>query len=289
MLLASRAVPSHLAAALLGLASAATWGAGDFSGGLAAKRSPLLGVLLLGQLAGLTLIALVALLTHEGPPPASSLAWAAAAGAVDAVGLAALYRGLAVGRMAVVAPISAVLSAAIPVAWGALSEGPPSGVRLAGFALALLGIWLVASGGGGGQAKTKETGLGLAVLAGLGLGGFLIFMHLGARSGTFWPLATARGTAFLLALVAVLARRGAWRPAAGALPLVLLSGALDASGNALFVLASQAGRLDVAAVLASMYPASTVLLAAALLRERVGRTQALGIAVALGAIALITA
>ncbi len=281
-------MPSHLAAALLGLASAATWGAGDFSGGLAAKRSPLLGVLLLGQLAGLTLIALVALLTHEGPPPASSLAWAAAAGAVDAVGLAALYRGLAVGRMAVVAPISAVLSAAIPVAWGALSAGSPSALRLAGFALALLGIWLVASGGGD-QAKTKETGLGLAVLAGLGFGGFLIFMDLGARGGTFWPLATARGTAFLLVLATALARRGVWRPAAGALPLVLLSGALDASGNALFVLASQAGRLDVAAVLASMYPASTVLLAAALLRERVGRTQALGIAVALGAIALITA
>jgi drug/metabolite transporter (DMT)-like permease len=190
--------------------------------------------------------------------------------------------------MAVVAPVSAVLSAAIPVAWGALSEGPPSGVRLAGFGLALLGIWLVASGGGA-HAQAKETGLGLAVLAGIGFGGFLIFMHLGARGGTFWPLATARGTAFLLVLVALLARRGAWRPAAGALPLVLLSGALDASGNALFALASQAGRLDVAAVLASMYPASTVLLAAALLRERVGRTQALGITLALGAIALIAA
>jgi drug/metabolite transporter (DMT)-like permease len=160
-------------------------------------------------------------------------------------------------------------------------------VRLAGFGLALLGIWLVA-GGGGGEVMTRPAGLGLALLAGVGFGGFLIFMDLGAKSGTFWPLAAARGTAFLLVLVTALARRRAWRPCPGALPLVLLSGALDAGGNALFVLASQAGRLDVAAVLASLYPASTVLLAAALLRERVSRTQALGIATALGSIALIT-
>jgi drug/metabolite transporter (DMT)-like permease len=113
-------------------------------------------------------------------------------------------------------------------------------------------------------------------------------MHHGARGGTFWPLATARGAAFLLVLATALARRGAWRPAAGSLPLVLLSGALDAGGNTFFVLASQAGRLDVAAVLSSMYPAGTVLLAAALLGERVSRTQALGMTLALGAIALIT-
>jgi len=282
-------MPSTLAPALLGLASAASWGAGDFSGGLAAKRSPLLGVLLLGQLTGATFMAALALLLREGPPPAASLAWAVAAGAVGAVGLAALYRGLAVGRMAVVAPVSAVLSAALPVAWGALSEGAPSAVRLSGFALALLGIWLVARPSGGGDAVSGRAGLGLALLAGVSFGGFLVFMNLGARGGTFWPLAAARGTAFLLVLATALARRGAWRPAAGALPLVLLSGGLDAGGNALFVLASQSGRLDVAAVLASMYPASTVLLAAALLRERIGATQALGIAVALGSIALITA
>jgi drug/metabolite transporter (DMT)-like permease len=278
---------SELAAALLGLASAASWGAGDFSGGLAARRSPLLGVLVLGQAAGTTLVAALALLTHEGAAPAASLAWAVAAGASGAVGLAALYRGLAVGRMAVVAPISAVLAAAIPVAWGALSEGVPSAPRLVGFALAFLGIWLVAGAGASTPAATGRAGIGLALLAGVGFGGFLIFMHLGARGGTFWPLAAARATALLLALGSVLARGGAWRPVAGALPLILLSGALDAGGNALFVLASQAGRLDVAAVLSSMYPASTVLLAAVLLRERVRWTQALGIAAALGSIALI--
>ncbi len=280
-------MPSTLVQVLLGLGSAVTWGAGDFSGGLAARRSPLLGVLLIAQLTGATLFALLALLTQEGAPPAASLGWALAAGALGAGGLAALYRGLAVGRMAVVAPVSAVLSAAIPVAWGSLAEGVPAATRLSGFALALLGIWLVA-GGGGAEAKPRRAGLGLALLAGACFGGFLVFMNLGGRGGTYWPLTAARAAAFLLLLLAGVARRGPWRPAAGALPLVLLTGALDAGGNALFVLASQAGRLDVAAVLASMYPASTVLLAAALLREPIGRAQAVGIAVALVAIALIT-
>jgi uncharacterized membrane protein len=278
-----------LAAALLGLASAASWGAGDFSGGLAARRSPLLGVLAVGQLAGTALVAALAMATREAAPPAASLAWAVAAGGTGAIGLAALYRGLAVGRMAVVAPVSAVLSAAIPVAWGAVAEGLPPAAKLAGFALALAGIWLVARSGGGEAPGAGGRGLPLAVVAGAGFGGFLIFMHQGATGGTFWPLVAARGTAFLLVLAAALARGrpATWLPARAALPLVILSGALDAGGNALFVLASQAGRLDVAAVTSSMYPASTVLLAALLLGERVSRPQAAGIAAALGAIALI--
>src|SRR5689334_17113276 len=110
---------SSLAAVLLGLASAASWGAGDFTGGLASKRSPLFGVLALGQCTGVTLVVGTALLVREPCPPLATVAWSAAGGALGAVGLAALYRGLAVGRMAVVAPVSAVLSAAIPVVWGA--------------------------------------------------------------------------------------------------------------------------------------------------------------------------
>jgi drug/metabolite transporter (DMT)-like permease len=281
---------SDLAAAALGLASAASWGAGDFAGGLASKKAPLLGVLALGQATGVSLIALLALLTGEGAPPAASLGWAVGAGLAGAVGLAALYRGLAVGRMAVVAPVSAVLCAALPVAFAAVTAGLPPAVKLGGFALGLAGIWLVARGedhGEGGRA-----GLGLAVLAGAGFGGFLVLMHLGAEGGTFWPLAAARGAACLAVTGVALARAGRpggapWRPPRAALPVVLLSGAFDAGGNALFVLAAQAGRLDVAAVTSSMYPASTVLLAALLLGERVSRPQGLGLAATLGAIALI--
>jgi drug/metabolite transporter (DMT)-like permease len=125
------------------------------------------------------------------------------------------------------------------------------------------------------------------VLAGLGFGGFLVLMHRGAQAGAFWPLAAARGATLALALGVALARRRPWRPARADVPLILLSGALDAGGNAFFVLAAQGGRLDVASVLSSMYPASTVLLAALVLRERVSRPQGVGIAAVLAAIALI--
>ena len=281
-------MPPDLATVALGLASAVSWGAGDFSGGIASKRSPLFGVLTVGQAAGGLIVASLAVATGEPAPPALTLAWAVAAGATGAVGLAALYRALAVGRMGIVAPVSAVLSAAIPVVVGALGEGVPPWAKLAGFALALAGIWLVAGAGAGAPgAGEGRAGLGLAVVAGLGFGGFLVLMDRGAQGGTFWPLAAARATSFVLALVAALALRRPWAPARGALPVVLLSGALDAGGNAFFVLASQAGRLDVAAVLSSMYPASTVALAALVLHERVSRRQGAGIAAVLGAIALI--
>lgn len=281
-------MPSDLAAIGFGLASAASWGAGDFSGGLATRRAPVLGVLTVGQLAGVSLLAATGLLAGEALPTPGTIGWAVAAGAAGAVGLGALYRGLAVGRMGVVAPLSAVLSAAIPVALGALGEGVPPAAKLAGFTLGLGGIWLVAGAGGGAAgAGERPAGVGLALLAGLGFGGFLVLMARGAQGGTWWPLAAARATTLVLALAAALALRRPWAPPRGALPAVLLSGALDAGGNACFVLASQAGRLDVAAVLSSMYPASTVALAALLLRERLSRRQGAGLAAVLGAIALI--
>lgn len=279
-------MPSDLAGAALGLASAASWGAGDFTGGLASRRSPVLGVLAVGQAAGVSAIAALALATGEPLPPVVSVAWGAAAGAAGAVGLAALYRGLAIGRMGLVAPLSAVLSAAIPVALGAVSLGVPAPVRLLGFAFALAGIWLVA-GAGGGEPERGTAGLGLALVAGVGFGGFLVLMDRGARGGTFWPLAAARATSLGLALAAALASRRPWAPPRRALPLVLSSGVLDAGGNAFFVLATQAGRMDVAAVTSSMYPASTVALAALVLRERMSRRQATGVAAVLVAIALI--
>ncbi len=282
--LVSRGMLSSLTAVVLGLASAASWGAGDFSGGLASRRAPVLGVLVVGQLAATTLIAATALILGEAAPRAAAVAWAVSAGLSGAVGLAALYRGLAIGRMAVVAPVSAVLSAAIPVAWGMSREGLPPAVRLAGFVLGIAGIWLVARSGETGEGGA---GLPLAILAGCGFGGFLVLMHRAAQGGTFWPLAAARATSVALALGVALVRRRPWRPAAAAVPLVLLSGVFDAGGNAFFVLAAQSGRLDVASVLSSMYPASTVLLAALVLRERVTRPQVAGIAAVLAANALI--
>jgi drug/metabolite transporter (DMT)-like permease len=275
-----------LAAPLLGLVSAASWGAGDFCGGLASKRSPLLGVLVVGYGTGVPIFAAAGLLLGEPAPGGAVLAWAVAAGLSGTIGLAALYRGLAIGRMALVAPVSAVLAAAIPVAWGALTEGPPPAAKLAGIALALAGIWLVARSGAAGA---DRVGLLLALVAGAGFGGFFVLIHVGARDGTFWPLVAARSTALALVLAVALLRGRAWTPVRRDLPLIALSGVLDAGGNAFFLLASQAGRLDAAAVLSSMYPASTVVLAAALLRERVSQSQGVGIAALLAAIVLIAA
>jgi drug/metabolite transporter (DMT)-like permease len=279
-------MPPSTLAVLLGLASAASWGAGDFTGGVASKRTHVLCVLVLGQAAGVTLILAMALLLREEPPPRAALAWGMAAGVAGAIGLAALYRGLAEGRMAVVAPVSAVLSAAVPVMWSAGTEGMPPASKLAGFALALAGIWLVAGAGPPGEGRH---GLGLAVLAGAGFGAFLVLMDRGAQGGTFWPLAAARGTSLALALAVALARRRAWAPSRSLVGLVLLAGVLDAGGNAFFVLASRAGRLDIAAVLSSMYPASMFFLAAGLPREWLTRPQGAGIVAVLGAIVLIAA
>ena len=274
-----------LGAVVFGLASALSWGAGDFSGGMASKRAPLLGVILLGHAVGLVLLIGLALLWAEQIPASADMAWGAAAGLAGVLGIAALYRGLAVGRMGLVAPVSAVLTAAIPVVFGTLIEGLPGVLKLAGFALALVGVWLIA---GAGEDAHGRDGLGLALLAGGGFGLFFILIHRAGASATFWPLAAARSASVLLILAMVLARRNSiWAPPRRALPLVLLSGMLDVGGNAFLVLAGQAGRLDVAAILSSLYPASTVLLATLLLGERVSRVQAAGIAAVLAAIALI--
>jgi drug/metabolite transporter (DMT)-like permease len=279
-------IGSDFTSVAYGLASALSWGAGDFSGGLASKRSPVLGVLLVGQAAGLVLLIAFAMVWSEPLPPRADLAWSMAAGLSGAAGLSALYRALAVGRMGVVAPVSAVLTATIPVLFGAITEGVPGPLKLVGFGLALVGIALIARTS---DASGGRGGLGLALLAGSGFGAFFVLLHRGSATAIFWPLTAARLASVSLVLGVILLRRRMWAPQRARLPLVLLGGALDAGGNAFFALAGQAGRLDVASVLSSMYPASTVALAALLLGERTTRAQGLGITAALAAIVLIAA
>jgi drug/metabolite transporter (DMT)-like permease len=273
-----------LAAVVFGLASALSWGAGDFSGGLATKRAPVFGVLAIGHGIGLLLLIVLALVWGEALPSTTYLGWGLAAGLAGAVGLASLYRALAVGQMGMVAPLSAVLTAALPALFGVLTQGMPGALKLVGFGLALLGIWLIA---GTSASVGARDGLGLAVVAGCGFGLFFILVHRAGASAVFWPLAAARIGSLALVLPIAIGRHQFLRPDLRLLVPVLLAGVLDVAGNAFFVLASQAGRLDVAAILASLYPASTVLLAALLLGERVRRVQAVGIVAALAAIALI--
>jgi drug/metabolite transporter (DMT)-like permease len=285
---------SPLATGVFGLASATSWGAGDFSGGLATKRAPVYTVAAVSKLASLATMLFFAWLRVEQIPSLHVLAWAGAAGVGGAVGLMALYQALAVGVMGVAAPVSAIIAAAMPVVFAALSEGLPTSWQLAGFALAMVAVWFISRptemGLPGGPRQTR--GLRLATLAGVGFGCFYIFISRARADSVFWPLAASQFITLITVLAVVGALALARRDSAGrlpldAVPLMLLAGLLDAGGNAFFLLAEHVGRLDVAAVLASLYPASTVVLARILLNERVSSTQAVGIVAALASIPLI--
>jgi drug/metabolite transporter (DMT)-like permease len=278
-------VPSGLEGVFLGLASAASWGAGDFSGGLASRRGDVYDVVLVSQAVGLGLLVGLALLLVEPLPPAGDLLWAAGAGLAGGLGLLALYRGLALGRMGVVAPVAAVVSAALPALFGLWTEGLPSTLRLAGFGLALVAVWLVSRPEDGGPVRRQE--LTLPLLAGLGFGFFLIVVDRLSETAVLWPLAAARLASITMLAVTVLARQRPPLPVVRSLPLLLLVGLFDTAGNAFYALATRAGRLDVAAVLSSLYPAITVLLARSILREQVAARQWLGVAAALVAVVLI--
>jgi drug/metabolite transporter (DMT)-like permease len=276
---------ANLNSSLLSLSAAAVWGAGDFCGGIATRRSTVFSVVAVAHAAGLAFMVALAVLFREAPPSGSALAWAAAAGLAGGAGLACLYRALAVGKMGLNAPLSSVIAALVPLVFSLFSEGLPHAWRMSGFAVALVSIWLIASQSGAGGASD---GLGLAIAAGVGFGAFLLLMKFAGSSAVFWPLVVARAGSLGLMLVLIAASGGEWRPASGSLRWVFLAGLFDTGANALYVAAAQRGSLAVAAVLASLYPASTVILARVVLKERWSRLQSIGMAAALVAVGMIS-
>jgi drug/metabolite transporter (DMT)-like permease len=272
----------------LALASAVVWGSGDFSGGVAARRSSQFHVLALAALSGLVMLILIAVVRREALPGPADTAWAAGAGVGGAIGIAALYRGLSLGSAATVAPTAAVVGASVPVIFSALVQGLPGPAQLAGFAVAAGGLWLVSRPAGAGQVghSGAKPELVLALIAGLGFGSFFILIAQVRPGLVFTPLVVARSMALMAALFLLRARR-LGLPGLRSNPVALLAGLLDAGGNMLYVMAQQYTRLDVAAVLSSLYPAATVVLAALLLKERVSRPQWLGAALCLAAVMLI--
>ena len=270
----------------LSLLSAASWGAGDFSGGIAAKKANVFRIVALAHAFGLVAMLLMAWLTREAVPPRADLIWGAIAGLAGAFGIAALYKGLAIGRMGIIAPVAAVITAALPVLVGIRTQGLPAAIQLLGFALALLSIWLVARPDG--EIDTHR-GLGLAIIAGICFGLFLVAGKQAGPHAVFWPMVAARAASVVVMTAISLLAVSDARSLRPALLPILLAGLLDSAGNALFIAATRHGRLDVAAVISSLYPASTVILARLMLKERISRTQAAGIAGALVAIALISA
>jgi drug/metabolite transporter (DMT)-like permease len=274
-----------LEASGLSLLAATSWGGGDFSGGLAAKRASVFRVVAVAHGCGLIATLAMALLTGERIPPAPALWWGAFAGFVGAFGIAALYRALAIGRMGVVAPVAAVVTGVLPVLVGIRTEGMPDLLQFGGFALALISIWLVARPN---EQVDSHRGVGLAALAGIAFGLFLIAGKQAGHDGLFWPLVVARSvsTALMMAIVVFLPPDP--QPLREVLWPMVLSGVLDSAGNALFIAATRHGRLDVAAVLSSLYPASTVILARVLLKEHIAKLQGIGIACAIAAVGLIS-
>jgi drug/metabolite transporter (DMT)-like permease len=267
------------------IVAAASWGGGDFYGGLASKRANVFQVVAYAHACGFAAMLLMAVLVRESVPPGASLAWGAFAGVIGAFGIVALYRALAIGRMGIVAPVAAVVTGVLPVLVGMGAEGLPDSWQFAGFALALLSIWLVA--GSSGSVESRR-GIGLAALAGVAFGLFLVAGKQAGHHGIFWPLVSARlCTTVVTGGIALFSATGLRPPRAVLWPTVA-SGLLDSAGNALFIAATRHGRLDVAAVLSSLYPASTVILARVLLKERIGKLQAIGIVCAMVSVALIS-
>jgi drug/metabolite transporter (DMT)-like permease len=274
---------------ILALAASLSWGVGDFLAGLSSRRLQLLTVLLVSQAAGLTSLVVLVAVRGNGPPEAKYLVYAALAGIAGAIGLAALYRGLAVGSMSVVAPISAT-AAVIPVAAGVITGERPSTAQATGIALALAGVVLASresrpDGGGRGMAE----GVGLALVAALGFGLLLVALGAASDADALWGTLAMRATSFtLLALTALLIRPSLSLGRTDLAALALI-GVLDAAGNALFAVATTESLLSVAAVLAQLYPVVTVLLARIVLGERISRLQQAGVVSAFAGIALITA
>jgi len=272
-------------AILFGLLSALTWGAGDFNGGLAAKRSNPYGVVAVAHMISLGLLLLLMPFIGEPIPPLRDWLWGGAAGLTGAIGLLLLYRSLAEGRMSVAAPVSALLAAFLPVVVGSFLDGYPGAWVLLGFILALGAVWLV-SGGEGLAVRFDE--LRQPAMAGIAFGAFFICIERASHTALLWPLIAVRIVSVSTMLGYALLTRQDWIPKRESMVPLLLSSLLDTFGNAFYALSARTGRLDVAAVLGALYPGATVLLAWVFLKEKISRVQAVGILLALGAIILLT-
>ena len=261
------------------------WGSGDFAGGVASRKNSSYQVLALAALAGAAALLLLALAWGDPLPGRVDTLWAAAGGIGGAIGIAALYRGLSLGNAAMVAPTTSVTASVVPVLFELSRRNPPSAGKMVGFGIAILGIWLVAQGQADSRALQRQ-GLWLALLAGLGFGSFFVLIGQVGRGGVFAPLVIARLAALGLAFL-LLGLRRERIPALKSNPLALLAGVLDAGGNVFYLLATHYTRLDVAAVLSSLYPAATVILASTLTHEVISPRQWAGVFICLVAVILI--
>jgi drug/metabolite transporter (DMT)-like permease len=273
-----------MAAVVLALASSVTWGVGDFLGGLQTRRRPLLTVLFVTQTTGFLSLLIALAIRGQGPPSGTGwIGWAALASGAGVVGLAAFYRGLATGAMGVVAPISSA-AAIVPLVVGLALGERPHPIQAVGIALAIAGVVLAAREEGGANA----TGAGLAIVAALGFGTFFVGIARASEHDVLWALTVSRGFSFAILGCTVLALRPPLPRTARDLGNLAVIGVLDTGANLLFALATTQGLVSVVAVLGSLYPIMTVLLARLVLHEQLRPIQRVGAIGALAGAALIS-
>jgi len=276
---------------LFGLTAALSWGAGDFTGGLASRKTGAYRAVLYSEVIGVVFLFIIVGISGESFPNLKIWLLSMTAGVVGTIGLMILYHAMTRGLMSVATPVSALLAAAIPVLIGAFREGLPDAATFIGFGFALFAVWMISqSAGGVTDILAHLSDLKLPLLAGIGFGLYFILMHEATSTGaTVWPMVASRSGGTVLIVLYMLFTHTSWKVEdTSAWSVITLNGILDVGGNIFFILAGQAGRLDVAAVLSSLFPGATVVLAWIFLKERLSRNQWIGIGCALTAIVLMT-
>lgn len=279
----------------LGLAASAFWGASDFLGGLATRKAHVVGVVAIAHSLSLGLLLLAALATHSPLPPERFALLGLCAGSFGGVALILYYQALSLGEMGITTALTGLLTALVPVVYSFFTQGSPKSTQIAGFVLAAAAIALIAYAPAG---LPRPLALGLASIAGVCFGVFLVVLKVGSAHSLLWQLIYSRMASATLAVGMVIAmglRAGessaVWRKQARKDRFVWMAGSagvLEATGSLLYMSAAREGRLDVAAVLASLYPVATIILAAWFLKERATSSQTLGMALALGAVVLVS-
>ena len=266
------------------LTAVGAWGASDFLGGVGARRANAFLFTAIVHISGLVVVGTLALMTRAPFPGNASLGWSLIAGSVGGIALALFYRSLASGNMGLVAPVAAVLGAAIPTIVTAFAAGFPGYRHVLGFILAGIGVWLISRIEG---SAGRPEGIGMAVLAGIGFAGFYLCIHQAGNASALWVAACSRSASLLVTGAFVLFGRHFRAVPTPVLAIAMVAGILDITGSTVFIRAAQIGRLDAAVVLSSLYPAVTVLLARVFLHEHFSRARTIGMVAALVAVPMI--
>jgi drug/metabolite transporter (DMT)-like permease len=278
-------VNPEILAVTYGLASASFWGTSDFTGGLVTKTSSVFGVLLVANITGTVLFTICALWVGSPVPDLYSLIFGGFAGIAGLVGLASFYKGLAIEHMGLVASLTAVISAALPVLFGMLIEGFPSNLQVVGFAVAFFAIWHLSVSEKSSTIQWRQ--LRFPAAAGIGFGLAFIFFDQAVKDSVLGPLIASKIVGLIVLITILKIFRIGAMPKKNKYPVVCLTGFFDAAGTAFYASAAHVGRLDISAVLSSMHPAITAFLAWVILKEQLSRRQWVGVVAALIALALI--